>query len=243
MVTPGDTLIADAIKSLPIEVGTTTSPAVVGGNVLADTAKNWVVNVHMNRIVKITSGVGVGQTAIIRANLGQSLTVFGTWAIGIGVGASYMILSVDVAQVMRDVLGGGVNISAANPLPVDTSPGVKTTTQIMTVSPLAAAATTVIGDCTSLDLRTGPLSLSLTIVAAYNAAATLGLVVHVRTSPDDVNWDSQDWDVWTAGFAAALALRETVDYETDPMYLRVLIENLDPAQTITNIAVIASVGA
>ena len=114
--------------------------------------------------------------------------------------------------------------------------------QSMTLANLALGATSVIGDCNSLDLRTGPSSLSLTIVATYNAAAALGLRVHVRTSPDDANWDNEDWDVWTAGFTAGATLRETENYVTDPMFLRVLIENLDPAQAITNIAVIASVG-
>ncbi len=119
VVTPGEALILEAIRSLPIEVGTITSPAVAGGNVLADTTKNWVVNVHRNRIVKITKGVGVGQTAIIRANLGQSLTVYGTWAIAIGVGASYMILDVDVASAVADALSGGSSTSTGSLAPID----------------------------------------------------------------------------------------------------------------------------
>ena len=110
LVTPGEALIAEAINLLQIEVGTVTSPAVLAGNVLADTTKNWVVNVHVNRLVKITKGPGVGQTAIVQANLGQSLTIYGTWAVAIGVGSSYMILDVDIAQVIRDTLGGGANV-------------------------------------------------------------------------------------------------------------------------------------
>ena len=241
-ISVGEAAIASAINSLPIDIGIVSSAAIAGGNVLADISKNWVVNVHVNRLVKITGGEGIGQTAIIQANLGQSLTIRGTWPIAIGRGSTYMILSVDVAQAIRDALGGGANISAANPLPVDTSPGVKTINQILTLTPLAAAATSVIGDCNSLDLRTGPVDLALTVVATYNAIATLGLRVHVRTSPDDANWDTEDWDVWSAGFTAGATIRETENYVTDPMFLRVLIENLDAGQPITNIAVIASVG-
>lgn len=235
--------MVDALKNFAIDVGTVTNNAAAGTNALTDSTKMWGAGIHRNRIVKIIAGPGVGQEDYIRGNTANTLAIQGAWTVAVTIGSVYVILNADFEQIMRDVLGGGVNISAANPLPVDTSAGLKTTTQILTLANLVAGATSVIGDCNSLDLRNGPLSLALTVVATYNAAATLGLRVHVRTSPDDANWDSEDWDVWTAGFTAGAVLRETVNYDTDPMYLRVLIENLDAAQAITLIAVIASAGA
>ncbi len=238
-----DIAVAEIFAALAIDRGWTTSASAPGGNTVGDSTKNWAIDIHADCLLKIIKGQGAGQSAFIIGNSANTLVVSGAWPGAIGQGAEYVIIGGNNAQALRTVLGGGTNISAANPLPVDTSPGLKTTTTILTDAVLVAAATTAIGDCTSVDLRTGPLSLALTIVATYNGAATLGLRVHVRTSPDDANFDSEDWDVWDAGFTAGAALRETENYQTDPMFLRVLIENLDAAQTITALTVVAAVGA
>ncbi len=146
-------------------------------------------------------------------------------------------------RILQTMFGSGANISAANPLPVDASPGAKTATTVLTDAVLAAAATTLIGDCANIDLSGGPPTLALTIEATYNVAATLGIRIHVRTSFDGISWDTQDWDVWNPAFAAGVAIRQAEHYDTSPMYARVLVENLDPAQAVTLINVIATVGA
>ena len=238
-----EAMLTDAMKSIVVDGGTVTSAVAVAGNTLTDTTKNWGENIHQNRLVRVIKGAGVGQTRPIASNTNRVLVITGAWVVGLDSTSVYVILNADLMQMLRDVFGGGANIGAANPIPVDISPGLKATQQIMTLANLALGATSTLANCTTLDLRTGPVDLALTVVATYNAAATLGLRVHVRTSPDNANWDSEDYDVWTAGFTAGIALRETVNYVSDPMYLKVLIENLDPAQTITNIAVIASLGA
>ena len=238
-----ETMLVEAIRSIAIDVGLTTSTSILGGNTLSDSTKFWAADIHRNRLVKIIRGAGAGQNAVIQENSGKALIIVGVWTKAIAIGDMYIIVNADYEQMMRDVFGGGANISAANPLPVDTSAGVKAIQTLLTLANLAAGATSVLANCTALDLRSGPWSLALTVVATYNAAATLGLRVHVRSSPDNVNYDSEDWDVWTAGFLAGATLRETENYMTDPLYLRVLIENLDPAQIITNLSVIASVGA
>lgn len=146
-------------------------------------------------------------------------------------------------RVLRAVFGGGADISAANPLPVDTSPGAKTATTALDEATIAAGATTVIGDCADIDLSGGPPTLAITVEATYNAAATLGIRVHVRSSYDGASWDTEDFDVWDAGFTAGATIRETRHYDTDPMMLRVLIENLDGAQAVTDVRVISTAGA
>ena len=220
-----------------------------------------------------------------------------------------------VREILRAVFGGGANISAANPLPVDTSPGAKTTATIIDLATLLAATTTTLAQCTAIDLSDGQATLALTVAAIYGAG-TRGLRVHVRTSPtnsvtgthpgainltvmtdptahfivneligltilnvtdgssgvitantintvtvvalaggatnqwnpNDVysiagaDYDSEDWDVWDAAFTASVALRETEVYDTDSVYAKVLIENLDPAVAVTLLTVTASLG-
>jgi len=223
----------------------------------------------------------------------------------------------NLRNILRAVFGGGADISAANPLPVDISPGNKTVATILDEAAIAAATTTGLVNCAAIDLRSGPDTLALTIKGRYNAAAVAGIRVHVRTSPTNqasgthpgavnpvvmtdpaahfivnelvgltinnvtdgssgvitantettvtvaalaggvtnqwnpgdaytipgADYDTADWDVWTPAFAAGLPVRQTEHYDTDPAYIKVLVENLDVAQTVTDVEVIATRGA
>ena len=290
----------------------------------------------------------------------------------------------DIRRAIRNALGGGADISAANPLPVDTSPGNKLADTILNEAVIAAGATTTLVDCiltgihtgavhatimtdanahfrdssligltinnvtdgstgvitantettatailvggvanqwatndiytipgAGLDLIAGPSTLALTVDARYNAAAALGLRVHVRSSPTGAaigthtaipnavimtdaaahfvpnaliglrinnvtdgssgvitantentvtvaalaggtlnqwstgdiysipgaDYDTEDWDTWDAAFPANRILQQTEHYDPSPAYVKVLIENLDVAQTITDVTV------
>lgn len=221
-----------------------------------------------------------------------------------------------IKRVLRAVFGSGSDISAANPLPVDTSPGVKTATTILNEASIAATTTTGLDDCDPIDLSGGPATLAVTVKARYDVAAALGIKVHVRTSPtndatgahtaaahatimtdanahfvagelvgltienvtdgssgvvtantettvtvaalaggtlnqwatndvysiDGADYDTEDWDSWSAAFTADAVLRQTKHYDTSPMYVKVLIENLD-AQPVTDVVVLATKGA
>lgn len=219
-------------------------------------------------------------------------------------------------RVLRAVFGGGVDIDAANPLPVDTSPGVKTETTILNEPNIALGTTSGLDDCAAINLSGGPQTLALTVKARYNAGAVQGIIVHVRSSPtndatgvhtavasltimtnanahfivdelvgltienvtdgssgvvtantentvtvaalaggvtnqwntndvysiDGADYDTKDWDTWTPAFAINTVLRQTKNYNTSPMYLKVLVENLDPAQAVTDVEIISTRG-
>lgn len=212
--------------------------------------------------------------------------------------------------------GSVVPVSAANPLPVDTSPGVKTATTILDEASIDPLTTTGLDDCDEIGLANGFRTLSLTVKARYDVAATQGIIVHVRSSPtndatgihtavpnalvmtdanahfiagelvgltienvtdgssgvitantettvtvaaliggttnqwntndvysvDGADYDTEDWDTWTPAFAIDSVLRQTKNYNISPMYLKVLIENLDPIQTVTDVEVISTRG-
>jgi len=292
-------------------------------------------------------------------------------------------------RILRAVFGGGADISAANPLPVDISPGAKVATTILNLAAIAAApAVTTLANCTARGTHTGALhltvmtdaaahfiadeligltiqntadgstgvitantpttvtvaalaggatnrwntgdaysivgfalnmtlgkeTLALTVKARYDGAATRGIQIHVRTSPTNratgthtaanhltimtdnaahlianeliglrilnatdgssgiitgntettvtvaalaggtlnrwttgdaysivgADFDVYDWDVWNPTFVAGAVLRQTKIYDTAPAYIKVLVENLDPAQTVTDVRIIAT---
>jgi len=49
------------------------------------------------------------------------------------------------------------------------------------------------------------------------------------------DYDTEDFDTWNPAFAAGAFIRQTKPYSADPRYLKVLIENLDPLQTVTDV--------
>ena len=57
------------------------------------------------------------------------------------------------------------------------------------------------------------------------------------------DYDTDDWYSWTLAFAAGAVLRETKYYDVSPMYVKVLVENLDGGQTVTDVEVISAIGA
>ena len=116
-----EVLIAEAVWSTVIDYGVSSGVSPVGTNSLTDQSKRWATNVHRNRLVKIIKGAGAGQIAVIDGNSSQTLIIKQAWAIGLDTTSHYVILGMDVAQALKDVLGGGDVISATNPLPVDMS--------------------------------------------------------------------------------------------------------------------------
>jgi hypothetical protein len=109
----------------------------------------------------------------------------------------------------------------------------KTAIQVLSIPVIIAAATSVLADCAAIDLTGGQSSLALTIGCTYNAAAVAGIRIHVRTSFDGVTYDTVDWDTWTPGFVAGATIQQTKVYDVSPAYLKILVENLDLAQTVT----------
>lgn len=146
-------------------------------------------------------------------------------------------------RILQTFAGGGANISAANPLPVDTSPGAKTVTEVLNEAVIGAAATTVIGDCADIDMSEGAGSLALTIGMTYDVAATQGIRVHFRASYDGVTFDTQDYYTWTPDFLINTAMIQTIGMETDVYILRALVENLDPLVTVTLVTLTSTLGA
>ena len=133
--------------------------------------------------------------------------------------------------------------TASGAITVDTTPGPKTVTEVLNEAVIAAATTTVIGDCANIDMSDGAGSLALTIGCTFNAAATQGISVHFRSSYDGINWDTIDYYTWIPTFTAGAAIMATIGMETDVYYLRALVENLDAVQTLTLITLNSTLGA
>lgn len=97
--------------------GTITTPILAGGNMLSDSTKLWKDNIFRNYLVRVTGPTGGRELAIVGDNIKHTLVIRGSWLSSYPIGSVYEILAIgDLRQALRDVFGGGSDISAANPL-------------------------------------------------------------------------------------------------------------------------------
>lgn len=78
-------------------------------------------------------------------------------------------------------------------------------------------------------------------------AALAGGTLNIWTTGDvysipGADYDTEDWDMWNAAFPANRILQQTEHYDPTPAYVKVLIENLDGGQSITDVTVRATRG-
>jgi hypothetical protein len=99
-----------------IDSGHVTTPVNIGGNTLTDDTKNWGADICKNRLIKIISGSGEGQASIIVGNSDKTQVIKDRWVKALDTTSVYVILGENTVQSLRDVLGGGSDINAANPL-------------------------------------------------------------------------------------------------------------------------------
>lgn len=113
---------------------------------------------------------------------------------------------------------------------------------VLTNKTAAASSPTVLSECTSID-GSALVALGLFMRLTYGSGATLptaGAVVQVYSSPDDTIWSSwpvQEVDVPlpAAGGDCGIAFTVLPGHK----YYRVRVKNLDVAQPITAVYVIA----
>lgn len=101
-----------------VDAGVITTPIVAGGNSLSDSMKSWVPGILINRLLKVTDAKSRREIVQIAGNSLDAIVTRQTWRLNFPAGTQYQIISIDLMQALRDVFGGGSNISAANPLEV-----------------------------------------------------------------------------------------------------------------------------
>ena len=85
-------------------------------------------------------------------------------------------------------------------------------------------------------------TLALTITGTFPPGAQRGLTLHLRGSCDGVHYDTADLASYGIGPTPGGAVQQTVSLTPSVRFLKVIIENRDPAQPATAIRVQATVG-
>lgn len=215
VLTPAELLLLRYSSSFFQDKGIATGG---GNNVLIDAVKNWPQALWPGSLL-VMSINGQIYIRIISTNDSNSLTI--------------------------GVLPGNVNVLPGTPYFIKAAPetGVKLTTLVINLLVIAAAGISTLAQCVAIDLGAIPATMAITVEVTYNAAAVAGIRAHVRSSYDNLVYDTVDWDTFNPSFVAGTTIRQTRNYAVNPFGAKVLIENLDLAQTVTNVKVYVTVGA
>jgi hypothetical protein len=100
-------------------------------------------------------------------------------------------------------------------------------------------------ECSSLD-ACPTLSLehirrcALTLDCKFGSAAGAGLRLHVRSSPDGLRYDTADLAAFDLAQQARTVCRQTFDLDCGARFVKLMVENLDADQPVTDVSLTAT---
>lgn len=81
---------------------------------------------------------------------------------------------------------------------------------------------------------------ALTISCRFEASAKKGIRLHVRSSPDGLEYDTVDKQTFEVLANPGSEVRQSFDLDTNTRFIKLLIENQDAAESVHDICVIAT---
>ena len=106
---------------------------------------------------------------------------------------------------------------------------------------LPAKAATTLEDSPPLCLSS-VVSAVLTVECRYGAKATRPLLVHVRSSHDGISYDTVDWQSFDNPLRTGELARRSVPMDARVRFVKVLVENRDPSQGVSDVKIHATLG-
>ncbi len=84
--------------------------------------------------------------------------------------------------------------------------------------------------------------LALTAECSYDAKASKPMIVHVRSSYDGLNYDTMDLYTFANGIRPGKTVRRTIEVEPKVQFIKILVENSDEEQSVSDVKITATLG-
>ena len=107
---------------------------------------------------------------------------------------------------------------------------------------LAAKTTTPLIDSPPICLS-NVTRVSLTAACRYRPEAAKGIRLHLRSSPDGLDYDTADFCTLDNAFTPGRLCRKTFPLDAKVRFLKVTVENLDESESVSDIEVTATLGS
>ncbi len=112
---------------------------------------------------------------------------------------------------------------------------------VLNLESLGAGRTTTLED--SLRISTGNITrLALTIEGTYSRTARNPLRIHLRSSADGMNFDTTDLYTFDHALQPGQTSRKTVELEPKVQFIKIIVENPDRSQSVSDVKVTATLG-
>ncbi len=116
----------------------------------------------------------------------------------------------------------------------------KDVTAILSGATAPAAGETALGACTELDLDTA-VQVEIEVQVAYGATATAGVVARVWAAAATGEYTTAPIDEYALPFDAGATVRASFQVRASPRFMKVTVQNEDPAVAATGVSVSATV--
>ncbi len=83
---------------------------------------------------------------------------------------------------------------------------------------------------------------ALTVECTYGERPKRGIRLHVRSSPDGLKYDTADLRTFDLGFQPRQTCRKTFELDTNVRFIKVLVENLEPSESVSDVKLTATLG-
>lgn len=97
-------LRSELVRLQTIDYGSVSAPPPAGVAVLQDDSKDWSINAHTGRLVRLVGGIGAGQSRIIVGNSSNVLALDQLWTIRPNESSVYVILGEDLTRTIPIVV-------------------------------------------------------------------------------------------------------------------------------------------
>jgi len=83
-------------------------------------------------------------------------------------------------------------------------------------------------------------NVTLTAECTYTKKARRSIRVHVRASYDGVNYDTSDLTSFNNDFEPGKTARKTLELDTKVRFIKVLVENIDESEGVSDVRIMAT---
>ncbi len=112
---------------------------------------------------------------------------------------------------------------------------------ILNMNSLDPKKQSLLENCCPVSLQTAS-NLALTIECNYNAEAKAGLLLHVISSYDGINYNNIDLYSFDVGLRAGQTTNQTFELTPKAQFIKVKVENLDKSNPVKSLNVTATLG-
>lgn len=113
---------------------------------------------------------------------------------------------------------------------------------VLEIKSLALGKTIPLSDSPPLNLG-NITKASITVKCTYSEKAKKSIRIHVKSSPDNLNYDSVDLYMHDCDFEAGMTMQETFELKANVQFIKILVENMDNSESVSDIKITATLGA